>query len=125
MSRIIVSLGVLLIGASGVAQAGDEVVCQLSSNNFSNRMTEIGKLFRGNDEVRELEDGYEFRFPGDKDWAVKLLTLIQGERQCCSFFRFELAFEPQEGPVWLRVRGPDEAKVFLETLLPDSRETQE
>ena len=122
MSRIFVMLGALLISASAVAQAADEVKCQLSSNDFSSRMTEIEELFIGNDKVRELEDGYEFRFPAEKEWAVKLLTFIQSERQCCSFFQFELAFEAEEGPVWLRVRGPEAAKAFLKTLLSDANE---
>ena len=64
-----------------------------------------------------MDDGYAFRFPDDGDRAHRLLDLIQAERQCCRFFTFELAFEPDGGPIWLRVRGSREIKTFLETMM--------
>jgi hypothetical protein len=58
--------------------------------------------------VDELEDGYEFRFPGSAQWAIRLTEFIILERGCCPFFAFELVFEPGEGPI--RVRGPEGVK---------------
>ena len=49
--------------------------------------------------------------------AGRLLDLINSERQCCQFFRFELSFEPQQGPVWFRVRGSEQVKAFLEAMM--------
>jgi len=74
--------------------------------------------------VRELPDGYALRFSGDDAVAGGLLRFISDERVCCSFFTFELAFftfelafEPQHGPIWLRLRGPDGTKGLVAALL--------
>jgi hypothetical protein len=61
--------------------------------------------------VGELEDGYEFAFPGEADWAMRLVEFIVAERSCCPFFTFELAFGP--GGILLRVRGPEGTKQFI------------
>ena len=39
------------------------------------------------------------------------------ERECCPFLAFELAAEPNKGPVILRVIGPNGAKEFLRAIL--------
>ena len=64
-----------------------------------------------------MEDGYAFRFPGASQWAGRLLAFVEGERQCCPFFTFELAFEPNRGPIWLRVRGSEEIKGFIGAMM--------
>jgi hypothetical protein len=71
------------------------------------------KIFEGYTDVRELSDGYALQFRGF-DWAEDLLAFIAGERQCCPFLTFELAFPPDDGPVWLRLRGSEEIKLFLQ-----------
>ena len=135
MKQFLAWMGALIVVMSGLARAdgtardtgadathGEHerdagIACQLSPGGYSNRLTEIEELFASNEETRELEDGYAFRFPGDAETAGKLLALINAERQCCRFFKFELSFEPQEGPVWLRVRGSEDAKALLRTLM--------
>lgn len=71
------------------------------------------KVFEGYTAVRELEDGYALRYPGF-EWAEDLLAFVAGERQCCPFFMFEIAVHPDDGPVWLRLRGSERVKSFLE-----------
>lgn len=61
----------------------------------------------------ELEGGYEFAFPGDAGWAMKLTELIVAERSCCPFFTFELVFRPGGGEILLRVGGPEGTKQFI------------
>ena len=39
------------------------------------------------------------------------------ERTCCSFFQFELVFELNEGPIWLRLRGAENVKAFIRAKL--------
>ena len=65
----------------------------------------------------ELEDGYVFEFPGSAEWAEKLVDFVNFERVCCPFFAFDLAFEPDEGPIQLRVRGSEGVKEFVEAEL--------
>jgi hypothetical protein len=80
-------------------------------------------LFSLREEVRELESGYAFRFPGDEDeLATRLATFIIAERQCCSFFEFELSFAAEQGPIWLKVSGSQEAKMFMASMLESSKE---
>ncbi len=76
-------------------------------------------LFAHVDRVEELPDGFGFRFPAADPWAAKALEFIDVEKECCPFFTFELAFEPDGGPLWLRLRGSDEIKAFVRTDLKD------
>jgi hypothetical protein len=66
----------------------------------------------GYDTVRELPDGYALRF-SDPAAPEKLFAFINAERRYCPFFTFELAFEPDNGPVWLRLRGAEGVKAFV------------
>lgn len=70
-------------------------------------------LFAGCRRVSELEDGYAFEFPGSRDQVEALARFITTERDCCPFFTFELVFEPDRGPVRLRMRGPRGAREFI------------
>jgi hypothetical protein len=91
------------------------IACKLSEAEQAIREEELAKdIFSNCQEIAELPDGYAFRFPGDNDWATKLIEFIALERKCCPFFTFELAFEPQEGPVWLRLKGPEGVKAFVQ-----------
>lgn len=92
-----------------------EIACRLSEAEQSAREEELARdIFSNCQEVTELADGYAFRFAGDGEWAAKLVEFIALERKCCPFFTFELEFEPQEGPLWLRLRGPEGVKAFVE-----------
>lgn len=91
------------------------IACKLSEAEQAIREEELARdIFSNCQEVTALADGYAFRFAGDSEWAAKLVEFIALERKCCPFFTFELAFEPQEGPVWLRLRGPEGVKAFIE-----------
>jgi hypothetical protein len=91
------------------------IACRLSEAEQAIREEELARdIFSNCQEVIELADGYAFRFAGDGEWAAKLVEFIALERKCCPFFTFELVFEPQEGPIWLRLRGPEGVKDFVE-----------
>lgn len=90
------------------------IACNLPEHDLAARAEELkGELFSGCAEIRELEDGYAFRFPGDEQWAKRLLGFIVNERKCCPFFIFELLFEVADGPIWLRLRGAEGVKEFI------------
>ncbi len=89
------------------------VACGLGGREKRERREELSReIFSGRLETEEFDDGYGFVFPGDADWAEKLVTFVVAERECCPFFAFELLFEPGGGPISLRVRGPEGAKEF-------------
>lgn len=94
------------------------IACTLPDQEQAQRGEELSsELFSACEQVSELPDGYAFRFPGERVWAAKLLEFISSERECCPFFTFELTFEPANGPIWLRLRGPDGVKEFIKEMM--------
>lgn len=64
-------------------------------------------------EVKELPDGYAFRYAMDSDTFRKAAEFITLERLCCPFFEFELAAEKADGAMWLRLKGREGVKEFI------------
>ncbi len=93
------------------------VACRLSGPEISDRKKLLGSVFEEVRWVEELEDGYAFGFPGSRGWAGKLVEVVSAERACCPFLTFALLFEPENGPISLRVTGPEGAKAFIEAEL--------
>ena len=91
------------------------LVCLLSDDVLAKRKDALKTaVFAHIQDRRELPDGYAYQFPGDAEWATKLIELINAERQCCSFIHFELDFEPEQGPIWLKMRGGEGVKAYLQ-----------
>lgn len=87
------------------------IACTLPSEEFAKRRREIIEhLFQKTVERLELEDGFEFVFSGDEELIAELTEFVRFERGCCGFLTFELIFDPQQGPIHLRCRGPEGAK---------------
>src|SRR5260221_335657 len=74
------------------------IACSLTADELVTRGEEIDDLFTGVQQTQELADGYALRFPGTSTWPQRVLDFIQGERNCCLFFTFELVFVPNQGP---------------------------
>lgn len=71
-----------------------------------------GRLMHGGAaEVRELPDGYAFRFVASQYGEVA--QFVANERLCCPFFAFALELAPAHGPLWLRITGAEGVKEFL------------
>ncbi|HEX9990736.1 MAG TPA: hypothetical protein VGE45_19945 [Chloroflexia bacterium] len=97
------------------------IACNLAEPELRERQDRLSaELFSRIEEVRELGDGYEFRFPGDEEWSAKLLDFVHFERKCCQFFMFEIAFTPEQGPIWLRLRGGEGVKDFVRASMLNS-----
>jgi hypothetical protein len=64
-------------------------------------------------ESRELSDGYALRLAGVDSLARESLDWLLLERRCCPFLRLELELEPDDGALWLRLRGGEGVKEFL------------
>jgi hypothetical protein len=78
------------------------------------RHSEVTKQMRGvTKEKRELADGYGFRFPSDQSTILLVSEFVARERLCCPFFTFEMVVEPEDGPLWLRLRGAEGVKKFI------------
>ena len=97
------------------------IACTLPEPEQIKRRQEIAdEIFKGCQEVDELPDGYAFRYPGSGTWATRLMEFILFERGCCPFFTFELVFEANQGPIWLRVRGAEGVKEVIRTIAADA-----
>jgi hypothetical protein len=98
------------------------VACLLDEADLARREEEIAsQIFADVRSIEELADGYAFEFPGGRAITDRIVEFIEFERRCCPFFTFELAFMPANGPVWLRLRGPDGVKSVIEEMLPGRR----
>ncbi len=86
-----------------------DVACSLSPADMEQRMDKFAWLARLARSTEEHDDGFDLAFPSDDRLAARLFDFVVSERRCCSFFRFELVFEPDQGPIRLRLRGPGAA----------------
>jgi hypothetical protein len=94
------------------------VACALSTPELREReQTVLAKIGARVREVRDLDNGYALRFDPEGAVLADLATLIDLERQCCPFLRFELQVLPASGPVWLELSGPEGTRDFLRTVL--------
>ncbi|HET8522840.1 MAG TPA: hypothetical protein VFL82_06380 [Thermomicrobiales bacterium] len=102
------------------AMTGDvPVACLLGNADLARREAEIAAgIFADVRSVEELGDGYALEFPAEMSVAERLTEFIGFERRCCPFFTFEMVFHPANGPIWLRLRGPDGAKSVIEEMMP-------
>ncbi len=90
------------------------IACNLSEPELERRRVALASdIFTEFQQVDELADGYEFRYPGSEAWAGRLLEFITFERKCCPFITFELLFEPGQGSIRLRLRGSAGVKEFI------------
>jgi hypothetical protein len=67
--------------------------------------------------ITPTADGFRFEFAPSAEVLVKIAEVIEAERQCCRFFRFELVVEASAGPVTLTLSGPAGTREFLSSLL--------
>lgn len=89
------------------------IACTLTGDELAERGDEVNGLFTSVEEVRELDDGYAFRFDGGDASAASLLSFVLEERRCCPFFTFDLVFEPNIGAIWVHLRGSVAVKEFV------------
>ena len=98
------------------------VDCSLSLAELDKRAELFSGLTLEADSVEELDDGFVLAFPSSEEVAVRLLDLVLAERRCCPFFRFELVFEPHQGLVRLRLKGPAGTNTLVRQLLAERGE---
>lgn len=88
-------------------------VTGLSKEQRQRWMSLLKRLNDSKQEVRELPDGYAFRFAAEPSTVQELAEFITYERICCPFFDLEVAVEREGGPAWLRLRGREGVKDFI------------
>jgi hypothetical protein len=63
--------------------------------------------------VKELNDGYTFRFKAESQLILDVAEFIVYERLYCPFFNFELTVESDTNRMWLNLRGQNGIKQFI------------
>ena len=106
------------------------IACTLSEEQLTERKDgALATLMAQCEQTDELDDGYALRFPGSAEIVSELAQFIAFERDCCSFFTFELICTPEQGPVTLRLRGPAGVKEFMRGMVsvdgPDGKDYPE
>src|SRR5437773_12289341 len=71
-------------------------------------------LFPKHLEVRELPDGYGFRFPNNRSLFTALSAWATLEQLCCPFLTLTLELERDQGPICLSSTGRDGVTQFLQ-----------
>jgi hypothetical protein len=90
------------------------IACSLTDSELQERRRGVLQNARNAVvEVRELENGYAYRFPSDENRLTELAALVSLERQCCPFLSFAITVESGDGPIWLEMTGPEKTKEFL------------
>ncbi len=93
------------------------VACALNPLElFWRRDTLLPGLVARAQSVESLPDGARWRFAPSSEFFVAVAAVIDAERRCCPFPRFDLVVEPGGGPVWLEVTGPPGTAAFLAAL---------
>lgn len=71
------------------------------------------ELIRAVESVQGMESGYEFRFPNQTEFILKIAEFISNERLCCPFLKFSLKVISNNEPVSLLLTGPTGTQEFL------------
>jgi len=75
----------------------------------------VSSLFKYVAEIQELEDGYAFKFRRSELLTRRIADYIMFEGQHSPQLRFMLVVEPNDGALWLQVRGSETEKQDIRT----------
>lgn len=94
------------------------IACSLQPGELKQRADELlPGLARTAITCASIPGGYRFEFAPSSQILSALVGVVDAERQCCRFLRFELTVEPNGGPIRLDVTGPTGTQEFLGDLL--------
>ena len=93
----------------------EKIITRCLRKDRERRAQHIGDIKLALEEVKELADGYAFRLAGDSVSVAELGEWAAAERKCCPFFDFEIEAERDNGALWLKLRGREGVKAFIQT----------
>jgi len=114
MRLLLLALGLAALPAR--AETAGKFACNLKALTPEQRTAHealTGRLFKSVETRREIPSGFELRVDSKKMSIVELATWVDDERRCCPFLGLAIEKEPQNGPLWLRLTGPEGVKDFL------------
>jgi hypothetical protein len=94
------------------------IACSLSATDFQSQRGDLmSGLLSAAVACHEIDNGYRFTFAAADGTLTRIVHVLEQERRCCRFLRFELTVEPDLGPIRLDVTGPNGTAEFLRALL--------
>jgi hypothetical protein len=94
------------------------IVCTLATAALTARRERLlSDLLRRADDDQELPEGRRLRFSAEGETLAVIARMVDAERPCCRFLRFQITVEPDGGPIWLEVTGPPGTREFLSAIL--------
>jgi len=93
------------------------IVCTLSPGELSAKREQLLPGLVGRAEsVERTQNGYRLRFAASSDVLRAITDVIDAERRCCRFLRFDLSVAEGLGPLTLTLTGPEGTADALESL---------
>ena len=98
------------------------IACSLDARSLDRRQSELrAGVLADAESAERLADGYRWIFPHSPELFERPGPVIDGERQCCRFLRFQISADPDRGRVTLDVTGPPGTADFLDSWTPERR----
>lgn len=93
------------------------IACTLTPDELNSRREQLlPGLMKRAKEVTDLENGLRMTFESRPGLLAELVGIVDQERTCCSFLRFQVTAEPGTGPVTFDVTGPPGTREMLRAL---------
>ena len=115
-----IAVPLAMLGCSS-AEKGDTVpaplACSLTPEDLRDRRDALlpGLIHRA-DTVTDLENGLRLEFKSKSGLLAEIARIMEQERGCCTFLRFNLTAEAEDGPITLDVTGPKGTREVLRSL---------
>jgi hypothetical protein len=98
------------------------LACDLTAIPTAERETHIltaTQIFQSAKTITELPTGYALQLPNEGSMFMSVAQFAENERRCCPFWNFGIDIEANNGPIWLRLTGPEGAKELLQSALSE------
>jgi hypothetical protein len=89
------------------------IACELTPSELAHRSVSLSALLGAAETRDPVSNGFRWRFKPSNELLTRLIDVVNAERACCRFLRFQLTVEPDGGAVWLELSGPPGTQEFL------------
>jgi hypothetical protein len=94
------------------------IVCTLTPEALRTRRAGLlMDLLRRAERRDDLSNGLRFEFAPSGETIALIARAVEAERHCCRFLRFGITVEPNGGPVFLELTGPEGTREFVSALI--------
>ncbi|MGD9690395.1 MAG: hypothetical protein AB7K52_13745 [Phycisphaerales bacterium] len=93
------------------------MVCTLTPEQLSaTREGLLPGLLKRAEKREALPNGHRMTFSPKPGLLAEIAGIIEQERGCCRFLKFDLTVEPSSGPITFDVTGPAGTREMLDSL---------